>query len=115
MQDYSGKHWFHLIPELAELDRVDLEECFSDRELVATVLNSVAEIDENMECPKDISQDDFPDLVYRLYETKHYWGCRLTGVLRDKETVVDVLNEFIRNCPSPWYRKHAQNLLQSHR
>ncbi len=114
MHNNVEMHWSGLITELAKLDRADLEARFTDRELVRKVLDSIAEIDENMEYPKDLDRNSFPDLIYELYEIKHYWGRRITAerVESIDKRDIGIMNRFIQDCPSPYYRKLAQEHLQ---
>ncbi len=114
MQDYSESHWSLFILELGKLDRANLEDRFSNQNLVSAVLDSIPEIDENMGCPETVSRHDFPDLLYKLYQIVRYWGRRITA--EELEVVdtgdVGILHRFIQDCPSPYYRKEAEDQLQ---
>jgi hypothetical protein len=111
---------FNILDELADLEQHDLELQFSkDNIIYLRILLQEFHMEELLVEP--ISLINFTEIVYKLRETKRFWG-RLLGdsiiqaaeMANRRETNggIKILEAFIEKCPSPCYREHARNQIK---
>lgn len=122
MHDYESKRRkaFNLLDRIGDLDKQELEEHFTDDNIESIRILWKSLLGDKI-LPKLTSPSKFAELVYELRKTKRTWGRKLGDAIilaydmADKngvETAIDVLKEFIKRCPSPFHREHAQNQLE---
>jgi hypothetical protein len=109
-----------LLDNLGDLSYEELKEYFREDalELVRIMLLELTD----SEClPDPMTPDIFAELIRKLRNTKRMWGRRLGDALilsadkaesGDLETAIIVLEEFMKICPSRYFKGHAQNQIE---
>lgn len=111
---------FHLLDKLGNLEQYEIEKYFSDDILkpISVLLN---ELSDDKSLPGSLSQADFSELILELRKIKRVWGRKLGDAIilaankaesEDIDGAINVLEDFIKNCTSPFHRRHAQNQIE---
>ena len=110
---------FELLDRFGEMSVDELHEHFTDQN-VASLRLLADELNENMMMERVLSEIRFVEVVRELVEIKSVWTTRLAEVQDHvkhamekgrREQAVWLLKGFIRFCPSPYYRKAAEGIL----
>ena len=111
---------FHLLDRLGSLERHEIEKHFSSDNF-----NSISTLIDELSDEKNLlalaSPANFSKLILELREIKRFWGRKLGDAIiaadekaasKDIDGAISILEHFIKNCTSPFHRKHAQNQIQ---
>ncbi len=108
--------WFGIFHSLAEMDRDQLEESFTE-DNVHAVSDLVAHFLVGCELPSDLTAAPFADFVYELRENERAWSRQLGETIiaaedklqaNDMAGAVAILDDYITLCPWAPYRETAE-------
>ncbi len=108
---------FELLDEIGDLKHEDIEKYFKEDVFVLVGI-LLSELTEDEVLPAPITPSIFVNLIRKLHKIKKLWGRRLGDSLiasadkadiGDSEAAITLLNEFISNCPSRFFKEYAQN------
>jgi hypothetical protein len=106
-----------LLDEIGELDQKEIEKHYKGDALVLARM-LLWELTDGEGCSDPITPTIFAELMQRLRKVKRMWGRKLGDAIilsADRvqsgnfESAIIGLKEFIRSCPSRYFKEHAQN------
>jgi hypothetical protein len=111
---------FQFLDNTGALSDKEIEECFNE-DVLPLVRILVSEFTEGRDLTDQLTQSEFVRLMRELRRTKRMWGRRLGDAIilsgdkadtGDYASAIVILQEFIKDCPSRYFREHAQNRMR---
>lgn len=123
MTDNEKAELFDLLDDLAQKDKDNLK-AYHSKVNINKLKKLAIELSDQMSIPDEITEAEFADRVYELRQIKQKWSRILGDTLitaaenenhGDLNSAISILNEFIEDCPSLFYRGIAGTQINNYK
>ncbi len=115
---------FNILDELVECNQAELMTKYKDAAIRYSIQLLNNDLIGDSLSIDDISSNDLYNLVYKLRDIRKTWSQNFSKAIilekrsakkGDDELARSILEDFVRNCPSPFYIRMANNRIEHYK